>query len=344
MEDKNLSRDSLSINKYEYNVSIIIPIYNVERYIEECLNSIFSQTVEDGIECILVDDCGQDNSVSIAKECISKYKGDISFSFLHHDHNKGLSAARNTGAKNARGKYLLFVDSDDKLYPHTIESMWSLAVKYPGVELVQGSENNIFKLNKRRLPEYSDNVEWVRKAFCTGLITDAAWNRLVLKDFFFEHDVQFAEGYIQEDTLWSFQLQKYITSIAFCFENTYFYRFNPDGIMQSASKEKTARQFSLVYNIIYSSLCKGSRKDYEIIYLALQGARIIKNVGESGYVLLDSERNNLMDLLYWLINLPGNTILEKCFRKLLYTMHFRELLATMLNQSKYFPNNSKISQ
>ena len=89
-------------------ISIIVPVYNVEPYIRECFSSIATQTYKGKIECIFVDDCGQDKSVEILEELIADYHGSISFSIIHHEHNKGLSGARNTGICHATGDYLYF--------------------------------------------------------------------------------------------------------------------------------------------------------------------------------------------------------------------------------------------
>ena len=72
-------------------ISIIVPVYNVEPYIRECFSSIAAQTYKGEMECIFMDDCGQDNSVNILDKLIADYHGDISFSIIHHEHNKGLS-------------------------------------------------------------------------------------------------------------------------------------------------------------------------------------------------------------------------------------------------------------
>ena len=88
-------------------VSIIIPVYNVAEYIEKCLYSVIQQKTYN-IECILVDDCGTDNSIEIAEKIINQYNGPISFKLLHHNHNRGLSAARNTGINIATGDYVFF--------------------------------------------------------------------------------------------------------------------------------------------------------------------------------------------------------------------------------------------
>ena len=92
-------------------VSIIIPVYNVDSYIETCLQSVFNQTYQN-IEVIIVDDCGTDHSMEIVEKVVSTYKGTFSIKILHHNLNSGLSAARNTGIKNATGEYIYFLDSD----------------------------------------------------------------------------------------------------------------------------------------------------------------------------------------------------------------------------------------
>ena len=104
-------------------VSIIIPVYNVEPYIEECLQSVMRQSYRGKIECILVDDCGTDNSMEIAVQLIEDYHGPIDFKVLHHEHNRGLSAARNTGMDAACGDYVYFLDSDDWISDDCIEKL-----------------------------------------------------------------------------------------------------------------------------------------------------------------------------------------------------------------------------
>ena len=88
----------------QLSLSIIIPIYNVEKYIERCLESIISQdTSRYEIECVLINDCTPDNSITIARNIINNYHGNIQFRVLEHEKNKGLSEARNTGIRNATG-------------------------------------------------------------------------------------------------------------------------------------------------------------------------------------------------------------------------------------------------
>ena len=102
-------------------VSVLVPIYNVEKYIQRCAESLFEQTYVN-IEYIFVDDCGTDNSIDILKKITNKYpqrKNNIKI--ISHEKNRGLAAARNTAIKNAFGEFVMAVDSDDFLEKETIE-------------------------------------------------------------------------------------------------------------------------------------------------------------------------------------------------------------------------------
>ena len=216
-------------------ISIIVPVYNVELYIKECFESIAAQTYKGEIECIFVDDCGQDDSVAILEKLIAEYHGPIQFSIVHHEHNKGLSGARNTGIRHAQGDYLYFIDSDDSITPDCIEKLVALAEKYPGVDIVQGSakSNSDWLMLKWNLtPEYSESFKWIRTTMLKRYVLPmTAWNKLVRRDFVLEHELYFAEGMIHEDEVWNFMLSKYVHRIAFCFDATYNYRVNDEGIM-----------------------------------------------------------------------------------------------------------------
>ena len=96
-------------NKTMPKITAIIPIYNVELYIERCLNSVMSQSYND-FECLCIDDCGTDDSIAIVQKIIEK---DSRFRIISHEKNRGLSAARNTGIDNAKGEYIVCIDSDD---------------------------------------------------------------------------------------------------------------------------------------------------------------------------------------------------------------------------------------
>ena len=121
-------------------VSIIIPIYNVEKYVAECLNSVISQTYDHSkIGCIIVNDCTTDDSIDIVYKIIKKYDGGMSFIICRHEHNEGLSSARNTGIEVAKGNYIFFIDSDDYIYPNSLELLLNASKIYGYPDMLVGN-------------------------------------------------------------------------------------------------------------------------------------------------------------------------------------------------------------
>lgn len=107
-------------------ISLIVPIYNVERYLAECLDSIAQQTYRD-FEVILVDDASTDDSMRIAEQYADK---DDRFQIIHHAENRGLAAARNTGIANAHGEYIAFADSDDWITNDYLEKLFEMLTQH----------------------------------------------------------------------------------------------------------------------------------------------------------------------------------------------------------------------
>ena len=104
-------------------VSVIIPVYNVESYVEECIRSVQEQTLSD-IEIICIDDRGSDNSIQIIEKLAEK---DKRISIFSNDRNEGLAKSRNEGLSKARGEYIYFLDSDDMIEPDTLEKMYLIS-------------------------------------------------------------------------------------------------------------------------------------------------------------------------------------------------------------------------
>lgn len=123
-------------------LSIIVPVYNVEKYIEECLESIYNQKIND-FEVLCIDDRGNDNSIKIVEEFISK-NNITNLKIISQTENKGLSEARNLGINNAEGKYICFLDSDDKLEIGGIEKLLIQAEK-ENLDIVEGKIIEVFE-------------------------------------------------------------------------------------------------------------------------------------------------------------------------------------------------------
>lgn len=227
-------------------VSLILPVYNVAPYISRCLKSVMDQTYTGPMECILVDDCGEDDSMAIARQLIAQYQGQIIFRILSHDHNRGLSAARNTGIRAAQGDYLYFLDSDDWIDPQCIASMVSLVERYPGVEMVQAGAHTCgadpmpwLNLSKSPLPEYVQGLSEVKPIMLNRKrIPVTAWNRLVRRDFLLHNNLLFQDGLLHEDELWTFMLAKHLNSLAVMKQNVYHYEQRPSGLMSVQDVQK----------------------------------------------------------------------------------------------------------
>ncbi len=228
-------------------VSIIIPVYNVAPYIKRCLQSVIDQTYSD-IECILVDDCGNDNSVDVAKEFIDEYSGNITFSFLHHHRNRGQSAARNTALKHATGEYVFFLDSDDTIPTKSIETLMAIAARYPDADFIQGNlldeTGNISKYGwNTTLPEYCNTHDKLEH-YILSVVVFSAWNKVIKTSFLTEHDLFFPEGIIHEDLYWTFFLAKYAKTVGFVNEGTYTYYINDNSTITSVSRQARIRRYT----------------------------------------------------------------------------------------------------
>lgn len=231
-------------------VSIIIPTYNVEAYITECLESVAQQTYQGEMECLIVDDCGTDRSIALAEIFIRSYQGGIIFKIIHHEHNKGLSAARNTGVEKAVGDYVFFLDSDDAILPETIEEMVKVVREHPLVEMVQGGMASMKGLTlddftSKELPAYTDNAEWIVRNMLLSLPISSC-NRLIKREFLTNNIITFHEGIIHEDVLYNFLLAIKCRRVGFVSKNTYLFRPQRDGSITNTPQEVRALQSRII--------------------------------------------------------------------------------------------------
>ena len=118
------------MNNTNVKVSVCIPVYGVEKYIERCARSLFEQTMAEGIEFIFVNDCTKDRSIEILEQVLSEYpQRKEQVKIIHHKKNGGLVAARNTGLKHATGDYIIHCDSDDWVDLNMYEAMYNKAIE-----------------------------------------------------------------------------------------------------------------------------------------------------------------------------------------------------------------------
>lgn len=180
---------------YNPDISIIVPVYNVERYLRECLDSIKSQTFSDW-ECILVDDGSPDKSIDICEEYAST---DSRFKVIRRQ-NGGQSAARNTGLQSASGKFIAFVDTDDVIHPRYLEKLRDLIDRYDA-DVSQVSYELLYKtfVKERKLVDSTailNRGEVVLELIKDNKIPSYVWNKLFRREVI---DEPFPEGLLYED-------------------------------------------------------------------------------------------------------------------------------------------------
>ena len=230
------------------NVSIIIPMYNVEAYIAECLESVARQTYNGEMECIIIDDCSKDDSAIVAENFINEYQGSIQFKMLHHDINRGQAAARNLGVKSSTGDFIYFLDSDDMILPDAIEGMMRVVESYPQVELVQGGMVSMdghvmYDFSSTTIPSYTDKIKWIVGRFELPV---SPCNRLIKRDFLLKAKVIFHEGIIFEDVPYCFLLSLKCKNVGFVKTNSYLCRQNRENSTTYSPDESRALKSRLI--------------------------------------------------------------------------------------------------
>ncbi|MDR1730312.1 MAG: glycosyltransferase [Prevotellaceae bacterium] len=241
-------------------VSIIIPVYNVESYLEECLQSVVNQTFQD-MEIILIDDGSSDRSPDIMRMFAEQ---DDRIKIITQV-NSGVSAARNRGLRAASGEYFLFIDSDDAILPNTVESLYRRAIKNQN-DLLIGNVIYI-RANGERSILFKRKEEIYNQTCISGeecyfkLMEDKMFPPLVYlffmkRELIFKHKIFFKEGVIHEDELWCVKAMLSATKVSlidFCYYN-YFQR---NGSLMN-SNNKAFRMKSLF--IVAKELNKIARK------------------------------------------------------------------------------------
>lgn len=302
-----------------YKISVIIPVYNVEPYIEACLLSVAHQTMTYGVECIIVDDCGTDASIQIVSLFVENYNGNVTFTILHHDCNRGLSEARNSGLKAAHGEYVYFLDSDDEITPGCLRHLWSLVGKYDYPDVVQGMIKSYPTDSNRPdfdLPEYTNDHRVIKNFFLTyrGDVMPAQ-SKLVRLSVILDKNLFFKEGVIHEDNLWTFFMAKHVHSLAYCREREYLHRNNPNSITHKKNLEKEIISYRNIIEIFCSnidSFLPGRQK-----MLILQ---TLLTVFQNKYYDSDNSKEHLISIFQ-----AKHTLLEKCIFNLYLKLPYRKV-------------------
>ena len=222
--------------------SIIVPVYNVYNYLEQCVMSIVTQE-ESKIELILVDDGSKDESGLLCDVLALKYS-DIK---VIHKQNGGLSDARNAGIKEAEGQYILFVDGDDYIANNSLAAIHKAISEnsYPDIVCLEcvkfysdsdvlipmndGIDRNINYLSGDRLYEYLANLPKYPASACT---------KAIKRDFLLKHSLFFKKGLLSEDLEWAMRLFSKVNKATYCPVTYYMYRQTRIGSISNSVTER----------------------------------------------------------------------------------------------------------
>ena len=214
-------------------ISIIVPIYNVFKYLDECLHSIKIQDFTD-FEVICVDDGSIDNSANIAKEYVKKDKRFM----LFQQSNAGVSAARNLGLEHAKGEYICFIDADDKIECGYLSKL--LALSEPNslpICSFSSDENDIGRGNKVKV---YDSVDYIKHIFNEDIQHPNLWAMLFENRIIESNNLRFTVGCIKnEDTEFFVKYMVHCEKIIVTDYRGYFYRVNPNSVMRSGLNMKS---------------------------------------------------------------------------------------------------------
>ena len=221
-------------------VSVIVPIYNVEKYLEKCINSLLSQTLED-IQIILVNDGSKDNSGNIAKEYEKNNKNRIIYV---EKENGGLSDARNYGLKYATGDFIAFLDSDDYIEKNAYEEMYNKAIEenadYVECDFIWEFPNKI-RVDKQY--PYKNKKEML------SFVRVVAWNKLIKRQLITDNNLEFPKGLRYEDVEFTYKLIPFINKFTYV-DKPFIHYVQREGSIANVQNERTAEIFTVLDNVI----------------------------------------------------------------------------------------------
>ena len=255
-------------------VSVIVPIYNVEKYLEKCINSLLSQTLED-IQIILVNDGSKDNSGNIAKEYEQNNKDRVIYV---EKENGGLSDARNYGLKYATGDFIAFLDSDDYIEKNAYEEMYNKAIEenadYVECDFIWEFPNKI-RVDKQY--PYKNKKEML------SFVRVVAWNKLIKRQLITDNNLEFPKGLRYEDVEFTYKLIPFINKFTYV-DKPFIHYVQREGSIANVQNERTAEIFTVLDNVIEfykkNNIYEKYRDELEYIYVKFLLCSSLKRISK----------------------------------------------------------------
>lgn len=277
--------------------SIIVTFYNNEKYVEKCLNSIFSQKKINN-EIIIIDDGSTDKTVDKIEQMIYTHKSNIYFIRQKHS---GISIARNNGIKHSKGKYLIFVDGDDWLQLDVLYDVQKYLLKEKSdillmdtIKYYEQEEKYIYeKLTFEKIPK---DVKQVYSLFVDNDVIARPWRFIVNRLYILNNKIYFAPKLIHEDEEWTSKLLSNVSNISYYKGRYYYYRKHKNSITGNKSN-KNYKDILTIVELIYKHGESVNGSKYYQKYLQYVMFRCIRNV-YSKYDNFDCNMQLLLDCWY----------------------------------------------
>lgn len=299
-------------------VTIIVPVYNVEKYLREAIESAMNQTYKN-IEILLIDDGSTDSSGKICDEYAKKDERIKIF----HQKNKGLSGARNTGLKNATGKYIMFLDSDDTYEKEACEKLLN-HIEETNADYVIGNYTNMDEdgtiwdkpvFNKDKYQQFKLSITDYEKSFY--IMNSGVWNKIFRKSFLDELGILFEERLPAEDAIFTTYCFMKSKNVYYLPDVVYDYRLRYSDSISTSCSKKYFMGINKAYRLIYNNFKQNNYLDYYRYFYA-------KSVNYMLFKFIDSdkltneERISVLDEMKWFYTLSNSLKIPTVIKSVKY--------------------------
>lgn len=305
-------------------VSIVVPIYNVEKYLNKCVDSLLNQTLQD-IEIILVDDGSTDNSGSMAKNFAEKNPNKVKY---YRKENGGLSDARNYGISYATGEYIAFLDSDDYIEKNAYEEMYNKAI-----------EENSDYVECDFIWEYPNKSKIDKQEYYFGKqemminVRVVAWNKLIKRELITTNNILFPKGLRYEDVEFTYKLIPYLNKTSYI-DKPFIHYVQRENSIANNQNDRNIEIFTVLDNVVQyykeNKLYNEYEEELEYIYTRYSLCSSLKRICKIPDVqtrdkLVEFTWNNLNDKFpYW----NNNRILKN-------NQTFKDIYMMTVNKATY---------
>lgn len=299
-------------------ITIIIPVYNVEKYLRDSIESAMNQTYQN-IEILLIDDGSKDSSGNICDEYAKK---DTRIKVFHQE-NRGLSGARNTGLKNAKGKYIMFLDSDDTFEKDACEKLFNY-IEETNADYVIGNYTNMDEdgtiwdnpvFDKNKYQKFKLSITDYEKSFY--IMNSGVWNKIFRKSFLDELGILFEEGLPAEDAIFTTYCFMKSENVYYLPEVVYDYRLRYSDSISTSCSKKYFMGINKAYRLIYNNFKENNHLDYYRYFYAKSVNYMLFKFIDSEK-LTDEERISVLDEMKWFYTLSNQLKIPTVIKSVKY--------------------------